>query len=174
MALGQNPLLGLSNGINFGNTNTGSSVSPQEWEYIQQIRRTGYDQNQAQAQAQQQQQQSDPYNDFESEFSKCTGITQNKILNDDEFKSIMYECDKHIQSMVEKIVRPQVIQTKEGRIVFEKLLATFRQLKDRYSKEEEQNMEKLQMLMQDEVVRKRLMELENNGNSNKGVTNNGK
>ena len=159
--LGQNPLLG-----NFGNipssTNNnsfGNNVSPQEWEYIQQIRRTGYDQNQMQ---QLNINQSDPYTDFETEFSKCSTAIQNKILNDSDFKQSMFECDKIMQATIERAIRPQVMQTTEGRVAFEKLLAVFRNIKDRYIKEEAENMEKLQKLMQDDVIKKRLAEIEKN------------
>lgn len=140
------------------------NVSPQEWEYIQQIRRTGYDPNQLQQIQNNQQQipQSDPYNDFESEFLKCSSVVQNKIMQDEEFRNIMGECDKHIQHMVEQLIRPQVMQTKDGRLAFEKLLAIFRQRRDVYIKEEAENMEKFQKLMNDEVVRKRMAEIEDN------------
>lgn len=156
----QNPLLG-SFGTPVTNVSnlSGNTVSPQEWEYIQQVRRTGYDQTQTQTQ--QVNNQSDPYSDFEVEFSKCSSLVQNRVLNDKTFQQSMLECDKLIQATVERIVRPQVLQTKEGRIAFENLLATFRNLKDGYAHEEAQNMEKLQMLMQDDVVKQRLAELEN-------------
>ena len=152
----QNPLLG-----GFSNTNNtpSNNVSPQEWEYIQQIRRTGYEPNNQPVQ--QINNQSDPYNDFEIEFSKCSATVQNKILNDSEFKQAMFECDRLIQATMEALIRPQVMQTRDGRIAFERLLATFRNIKDRYIKEEADNMERLQKLMQDDVVKKRLAELEN-------------
>jgi hypothetical protein len=139
---------------------TTPSVSPQEWEYIQTMRRTGWDTNQ-QPQIQQQPQipQSDPYVDFVNEFSKCSSVVQNKILNDPEFKPTMDDCDKRIQAMVEDLIRPQLMQTPDGRIAFEKMLATFRQVRDKYSKEESDNLEALQMVMQDEVVKKRIAEL---------------
>ena len=135
--------------------------SPQEWEYIQTMRRTGWDMNQQpQNQPQQNQvQQSDPYIDFSNEFSKCSSVVQNKILNDPEFKVTMNECDKRIQSMVEDIIRPQVMQTTDGRLAFERMLATFREVKDKYIKEENESFEALQKVMQDEVVKKRIAEL---------------
>lgn len=138
------------------------NVSPQEWEYIQQVRRTGYDPNQLQQiqNNQQQIQQSDPYNDFETEFLKCSSMIQNRIMEDNEFKNIMLECDRHIQHMIEQLVRPQVMQTKDGRLSFEKLLAVFRQLRDKYAKEESDNIEKFHKLMNDEVVKKRMAEME--------------
>lgn len=140
--------------------NNSSNVSPQEWEYIQTMRRTGWDVNQQpQFQNQNQIPQSDPYSDFISEFSRCSLSVQNKILNDSEFKSIMEECDKRMQSMIEDIIRPQVMQTPEGRVSFEKMLATFRQVKDKYIKEENESMEVLQKVMQDEVVKRRIAEL---------------
>lgn len=152
----------LISGLNYGQSSSAPAVSPQEWEYIQQVRRTGYDPNQAQQiqNQMQPQQQSDPYTEFETEFLKCSTIVQNKIMEDNEFKYIMAECDKQIQRMVEYIVRPQVLQTKDGRIAFERLLGAFKELKNKYSKEEMDNMEKIQMLMNDEVIRKRMMEME--------------
>lgn len=148
----QNPLI---SGFNFPKTSS-PSVSPQEWEYVQQLRRTGYDPSQIQ---QLQQPINDPYIEFENEFSQCSNIVQNKILNNDDFKIAMSECDKHIQHMIEQIIRPQVLQTKEGLISFEKLLATFRNIRDKISEEDNQNLVKIQQLMQDEVIQKRLQEL---------------
>lgn len=152
----ENPLLFSNRGNTTFNKNV-SNVSPQEWEYIQTMRRTGWQEPPNQ---QMQQQQSDPYSDFESEFNKCSSTVQNRILNDVEFKETMNNCDRLLQGAIEAMVRPQVIQTQEGRIAFEKMLATFRQLRDRYSQEEIKNMEKFQKIMQDEVVQKRLAELE--------------
>lgn len=146
-------------------------VSPQEWEYVQQLKRTGYDPNQLQ-QVQQQMQQivSDPYVEFENEFSRCSPTIQNKILNDSEFKAAMAECDKQIQHAIEQIIRPQVLQTKEGSMSFERLLATFRNIRDKFSEEETQNLAKIQQLMQDDVIQKRLLEL----SKAEGVNNNDK
>ena len=147
---------------------TTPSVSPQEWEYIQTMRRTGWDMNQ-QPQIQNQIQQSDPYIDFAGEFSKCSSTVQNRIMSDPEFKSAMDECDRKIQAMIEDVIRPQVMQTSDGRMAFEKLLAIFRQVKDKYVKEESESLEALQKVMQDEVVKKRIAEL----NLTKEGTNNG-
>lgn len=164
----QNPLLGTySNNVNRG---TSSNVSPQEWEFVQQLRQTGYNPNQV-VNNQQMVNQSDPYTDFEIEFSKCSNVVQNKILNDPEFKQSMFECDRIVQAALERAIRPQVMQTNEGRIAFEKLLATFRNIKDGYAKEEAANMEKLQILMQDDVVRKRLAELESASTKEVSVNN---
>lgn len=136
------------------------NVSPQEWEYIQTMRRTGWDINQ-QPQTQNQIQQSDPYIDFANEFSKCSSLVRNKILNDPEFKSTMDECDRKIQAAIEDVIRPQVMQTSDGRMAFERMLAVFREVRDKYTKEETENFEALQRVMQDEVVKKRIAELNN-------------
>ena len=153
------PLIGsLNNSQNRINNN----VSPQEWEYIQQVRRTGYDPVQLKA-IQEQQNISDPYIDFQKEFNACSANIQQRVLEDKDFKSAMSECDRQIQMMVENIVRPQVMQTKDGRMAFERLLAIFRKLKEGYSNEEAENMKTINMLMQDEVVLKRLAELKNQG-----------
>lgn len=156
------PLLG---NFNFPQNRINNSVSPQEWEYIQQVRRTGYDPNQIQQIPQQN--FSDPYIDFQNEFNSCSANIQQRILDDKDFKSAMSECDKQIQMMVENLVRPQVMQTKDGRIAFERLLAIFRKLKEGYSNEEAENMKTINMLMQDEVVLKRLSELKGQGGDRK-------
>lgn len=157
--MGLNPQNPLISGYNVPKI-TMPNVSPQEWEVIQQIRRTGYDPNQLQ-QIQQgvTQQINDPYVEFENEFSQCSPITQNKILNNEEFKTAMGECDRYIQHAIEQIIRPQVLQTKDGLMSFERLLATFRNIRDKISDEEGQNLAKIQALMQDEVIQKRLQEL---------------
>lgn len=151
----QNPLI---SGINIPNNSSFPNVSPQEWEYIQQVRRTGYDPNQLQ-QLQQGINNSDPYVEFENEFARCSTNVQNRILNDIEFKQAMAECDKYVQHTIEQIIRPQVLQTKDGRMSFERLLATFRNIRDKLVDEESQNMAKIQQLMQDDVIQKRLAEL---------------
>lgn len=159
--MNQNPLLPNSsnNGSNYNYFGRQMpNVSPQEWEYIQSIRRTGWQDPNIQQQPTQQ--LSDPYTDFETEFSKCSTTVQNKILNDSEFKKSMEYCDRLMQGAIESIVRPQVIQTPEGRIAFERMLATFRSVKDKYTEEEIKSMERLNKIMQDEVVQKRLAELE--------------
>lgn len=158
--MNQNPL--IPNGNIFPNKST-PNVSPQEWEYIQTMRRTGWQE----PPVQQPQQLSDPYSDFEAEFSKCSTTVQNKILNDEEFKKSMQYCDNLMQSAIEDAVRPQVMQTPNGRIAFERMLATFRSVKDKYAQEEIQNMERLHKIMEDEVVKKRLAELEMGEGANK-------
>lgn len=115
------------------------NMSPQEWEYIQQVRRTGYDPNQIPQM--QTQQISDPYLDFQNEFGKCSNAVQRSILQDENFKMAMSECDRQIQSMVETIVRPQVMQTTDGRVCFERLLSAFRNIRDKYSEEEVKTIE---------------------------------
>lgn len=159
-----NPLIMPRNyGQQFTQQQNNANVSPQEWEYIQTMRRTGWDVTQ-QPQIQNQQNQvpqSDPYMDFVNEFSVCSPTVQSKILNDKNFKLAMEDCDKRIQAMLEDIVRPQLMQTPEGRISFEKMLATFREVRDMYKKEESESLEALQKIMQDEVVKKRIAELNN-------------
>ena len=74
----------------------------------------------------------------------------------------MAECDKKIQATMEALVRPQVMQTQDGRVAFERLLASFRSVRDQGKQQEAQNMQRIQALMNDDVVRKRIEELEKN------------
>lgn len=155
-----NPLImprGYSPQVNQQNT----SVSPQEWEYVQMLRNSGWNTQQIPQPYNQQNQvqKSDPYIDFTNEFSACSAIVKNKILKDPEFQVAMEECDKKIQSMIEDMIRPQLMQTPDGRLSFEKMLAKFRDVKEKYLKEENENFEALQKVMQDEVVKNRIAEL---------------
>lgn len=139
------------------------NISPEQWEYVQQVRRTGYDPNMMpQVQQPQQPEQSDPYNDFITEFNQCSNVVQASILENPEFKQCMTECDKKIQATMEALVRPQVMQTQDGRVAFERLLASFRSVRDQAKQQEAQNMQRIQALMNDDVVRKRIEELERN------------
>lgn len=139
------------------------NMSPEQWEYVQQVRRTGYDPNMMpQVQQPQQPEQSDPYNDFITEFNQCSNVVQASILENPEFKQCMAECDKKIQATMEALVRPQVMQTQDGRVAFERLLASFRGVRDQAKQQEAQNMQRIQALMNDDVVRKRIEELEKN------------
>lgn len=137
-------------------------MSPEQWEYIQQIRRTGYDPSQGyNPQFQMPQQQiSDPYTDFANEFKQCSPSVQASIMQDSEFVECMNECDRQIQATMEQLVRPQVMQTPQGRVAFEKMLATFRSARDKISKQEAKNMEKIHMMMNDDVIKQRIMEIE--------------
>lgn len=143
-------------------------MSPEQWEYIQQIRRTGYDPTQGynpQFQIpQQQQQMSDPYTDFANEFKQCSPSVQASIMQDQDFIDSMGECDRQIQAMMEQLVRPQVMQTPQGRVAFEKMLASFRDARDKISKQEAKNMEKIHMMMNDDVIKQRMMEIEGGNN----------
>ena len=49
-----------------------------------------------------------------------------------------------------------------GRVAFERLLASFRGVRDQAKQQEAQNMQRIQALMNDDVVRKRIEELEKN------------
>lgn len=61
--------------------------------------------------------------------------------------------------MVEDIIIPQVIATPQGRMAFENFVGTVKKLKDKYYQEEIETTQKIQQLMQDEVVKQRLNEL---------------
>lgn len=151
----QNPLLGGM--INYNLNSQSQNITPQDFEYVQQVRQTGsYIPN-----PNQNFQQSDPYTDFTNEFSGCSVVVRDKIMQDPDFNMAMKECDRQMQLMVENYVRPQVLQTKDGRIAFERLLAVFREIKDKYAREEAANMDRFQRLMNDSKIQQRIIELEN-------------
>lgn len=56
------------------------------------------------------------------------------------------------------------MQTPQGRVAFEKMLASFRDARDKISKQEAKNMEKIHMMMNDDVIKQRMMEIEGGNN----------
>ena len=103
--------------------------------------------------------QTDPLSDFENEFAQCSLSIQKRIREDDEFRQAEAACDACIQHTIQQMVKPYIMQDMNTRMVFERMLANFRQSKDRYIKEEATATEQLQKIMQDEVVQQRIKEL---------------
>lgn len=106
--------------------------------------------------------QSDPYQEFQILMSSCPPNIRYKIMNNDEYVKCDQECELLIKQAVEEAVIPQIINTPQGRIIFEKFLSIAKKLKEKYSQEEVETAEQLQKLMQDEVVQKRLKEIVGN------------
>lgn len=106
--------------------------------------------------------QSDPYTQFQNEMYQCSPTVKNKIMNDDEYKQADYQCELLMKQALEEVLIPQLINTPNGRLAFERLAVITKNLKQRYIQEEVQANEQLQKLMSDEVVLNRLRELQNN------------
>ena len=86
-------------------------------------------------------------------------------MNDNNYKACDNECEQLIKQAIEEIMIPQVLMTSQGRIAFEKFVGVVKKLKEKYSEEEVETTQKLQTLMQDEIVKKRLKELMNDTNN---------
>lgn len=110
--------------------------------------------------------QSDPYQEFQILMSSCPPNIKYKIMNNDEYIKCDQECEMLIKQAVEEAIIPQILNTPQGRVVFERFLGVAKKLKDKFSKEEVETAEQLQKLMQDEVVQKRLKELVENKKNN--------
>lgn len=106
--------------------------------------------------------QTDPLSDFENEFAQCSLSIQKRIREDEEFRQAENACDICIQQTIQQIVKPYIMQDMNARMIFERMLAVFRQTKDRYIREEATATEQLQKIMQDEVVQQRIKELNQN------------
>lgn len=148
------PLYGRNGWRNFQNF---QSANPQEIELMmkqkfnqpyyqnQQMYKSGYE--------------SDPYLELQQILSSCSASVKQKIMSDKSYKICDEECEILIKQMVEDIIIPQVVATPQGRIAFENFVGTVKKLKDKYYQEEIETTQKLQQLMQDEVVKQRLQEL---------------
>lgn len=105
-----------------------------------------------------QQQISDPYTDLVNILNNCSGAVRQSIISNTEYKEVELECDMLIKQTMEELIIPQVLNKPQGRLVFEKLLGVTKKLRDKYSVEES---ETLQKIMGDPVLQKRLEELRN-------------
>lgn len=108
--------------------------------------------------------QSDPYQEFQILMSSCPPNIRYKIMNSEEYIKCDQECEMLIKQAIEEAVIPQILNTPQGRVSFEKFLGVTKKLKDKFSQEEVETAEQLQKLMQDEVVQQRLKELAENKN----------
>jgi hypothetical protein len=106
------------------------------------------------------------YLELQQVLSSCSPAIRQKIMSDRNYKECDSECEALIKQAIEEIIIPQVIMTPQGKVAFEKFAGTVKKLKEIYSQEEIEATQRLQALMQDEVVKQRLQELakdQNNG-----------
>ena len=102
------------------------------------------------------------YLELQQILSSCTPAIRQKIMLDKTYKECDSECEALIKQAIEEIIIPQVIMTPQGKMAFEKFVGTVKKLKEKYTQEEIEATQKLQALMQDEVVKQRLQELTQN------------
>ena len=148
------PFYGRTGWQNFSNF---QSVNPQEVELMMKQKFSQpYYQNQ---QTYKNGYENDPYFELQQILSSCSVTVKQKIMNDKNYIVCDEECETLIKQMVEDIIIPQVIATPQGRMAFENFVGTVKKLKDKYYQEEIETTQKIQQLMQDEVVKQRLSEL---------------
>lgn len=111
--------------------------------------------------------QTDPYLELQNELINCSVSVRNKIINDKEYQICDNECEVLLKQAIEEIFVPQILNTPKGRITMEKFVGVVKQLKEKYSQEEAQTNEQLQVLLNDEVVRKRMQQLSQDKNIEK-------
>lgn len=132
------------------------SQNPQEVELMMKQK---FQQSGGQNQMSFQNYQSDPYLELQNELSNCPISIKNKIFADKEYQVCDSECEMLLKQAIEEILFPQIINTPRGRITMEKFVGVVKQLKEKYSKEEAQTNEKLQTLLNDEVIKQRMQQL---------------
>ena len=117
--------------------------------------------------------QTDPYLELQNELINCPISIRNKIINDKEYQICDNECELLLKQAIEEIFVPQILNTPKGRLTMENFVGVVKQLKGKYSQEEAQTNEQLQVLLNDEVVRKRMQQLskDNNITERKEATN---
>ena len=100
--------------------------------------------------------ENDPYFELQQILGSCSATVRQKIVSDSNYILCDEECETLIKQMVEDIIIPQVIATPQGRMAFENFVGTVKKLKDKYYQEEIETTQKIQKLMQDDVVKQRL------------------
>lgn len=104
--------------------------------------------------------ESNPYNDYVNVLNSCSDVTKEKIITDGRFSAAYAQCEGYLKEYLYAQVIPQVLETQPGRIAFEQLYLISKNLKDEFSQKDRQKEKQLELLMQDEVVLKRLQELQ--------------
>lgn len=113
---------------------------------------------------QQQQQyvtQNDPYTSGSTLLAQCSDLVRSKIMQDNRYKQIDYECEMMIKQYLYGNVIPQILNSQNGRIAFEKWEQTIKELKQEFSKEEVAMTQNINVLLNDPIVAARLQELQN-------------
>lgn len=109
----------------------------------------------------QQQQLSNPYDDYIQTLNSVSDVTKQKITQDERFQVIYLQCTEILNQSLYAKVLPEVLSDQNGRIAFERLYTTTKALKDELVQKDIQKEKTLDLLMQDEVVLRRLQELQN-------------
>lgn len=112
--------------------------------------------------------ENDPYTELQQTLSSCSATVRQKIISDQNYRVCDEECEMLVKQMVEEIIIPQVIATPQGRMAFENFVGTVKKLKEKYYQEEIETTQRIQQLMQDEVVKQRLHELSQNQGQSQG------
>lgn len=107
-----------------------------------------------------QQPQSTAYSDYVNVLNSCSDITRGRILEDDRFNNIYAQCEGYLKEYLYAQALPLVLETQQGRMAFEQLFAVTKALKEEYTQRDLQKERQLELLMQDEVVLRRLQELQ--------------
>lgn len=107
-----------------------------------------------------QQNQSTAYTDYVNTLNSCSDITRGRILEDERFIGIYAQCEAYLKEYLYTQALPYVLETQQGRMAFEQLYSTTKALKDEYTQRDLQKERQLELLMQDEVVLRRLQELQ--------------
>lgn len=112
-----------------------------------------------------QQSLSDPYNDFKNLLNSCSDVVREKILIDQRFQQEYATCEELLKQVLYAKVIPEVLADQNGRIMFEKLFATAKTVKEELIQKDIQKEKMLEQLMSDEVVLRRLQEIQNGNQS---------
>lgn len=106
------------------------------------------------------QQTNDPYTSGSMLLAQCSDLVRAKIMQDPQYQQIDNECEILIKQYLYGNIIPQILNTQQGRIAFERWEQCIKELKQEYSKEEVAMTQNINVLLSDPVVMARLQELQ--------------
>lgn len=119
-------------------------------------------QNQNIQQPPQQQSLSDPHLDYIKLLEATSTNIKLKMNDDIELQQCNYDCESIKSQALDELLIPQILQHPQARAIFERRLQTAKKLKVLEEGKVAQLQQQMETLMNDEVVMKRLQELQNN------------
>jgi hypothetical protein len=79
---------------------------------------------------------SDPYSDYLATLNSCSDITREKIIHDDRYSQIYFQCENAIKQSLYARIIPEIVASQQGRLLFEQLHTTTKSLKEEYAQKD--------------------------------------
>lgn len=110
-----------------------------------------------------------PYTNAVNELNACPVTLRNEIMHDPEYLEVQQQVESLFLQHLYAQILPTVLQNQQYNFLLEKYLQTVKSLKEKHEEQERireqqaiQAQEQINLLMQDPVISRRLLELQSN------------